>query len=391
MSQTDDTEVTAMPSSPTRTTIPFAVLALVAIASGSLALGAATSRDSVSERIYVTDVGGRVEVSTNGIAYEVEVDSTIALPSRIVTGNDGTLGIKQAETSISVAPDSEIEIPEAAADGQLIARIVQHRGNVFYDVAKREVGRFRVETPYLVAVVKGTQFNVAVGADNTMISLFEGSLEILTPDETDLIQLDAGEIAVRSREDIQIRVLGMDDAGPQAREPELGEVVARTAPAASTQGSVVRIGSTVEVQPPAVANVAVGTESTAKAQSGGVAEVQLGTPGAAHAVGAGSVDHGNHGADVRLDNGLHLGAANASISTETNVDLGGGNVAVGLDAGLLEVDLDVDVELDAELDLGTDAEVDAGEDTVDVGETVEELLDPLPDTLNVPGLLNGSR
>ena len=364
-----------MPISPTRTTIRFAVFASVAVASGSLALAAATSRDSGPERIYVTDVGGRVEVSTNGIAYEVEVDSTIALPSRILTGTDGNLVIKQAETSISVAPDSEIEIPEAAADGQLIARIVQHRGNVFYDVAKREVSRFRVETPYLVAVVKGTQFNVAVGADNTMISLFEGSLEILTPDETDLIQLDAGEIAVRSREDIQIRVVGMDDnaAGPQAGLPALDDGrVARTdrdTSASPAESVVVVPGAN-----PAIAEVA---------RQGGV-DAGPGKSDFGHA-------RGNERGGASVHGSVDVEVGPGPVSVDSNVDLGsaplaaGGTVVVGIDTG------PVDVELDAELDLGSDVEVDAGQDTVDVGGTVEELLDPLPDTLSVPGLLNDSR
>ena len=90
-----------------------------------------------------------------------------------MTGNDGTLGIKQAH-NIIVSLDSEIAIPEEAVDGNLIARLVQYRGNVFYDVAPREVSKLRVETPLLVAVIKGTQFNVAVQEDSTTISLVRG-------------------------------------------------------------------------------------------------------------------------------------------------------------------------------------------------------------------------
>ncbi|HVJ29627.1 MAG TPA: FecR domain-containing protein, partial [Gammaproteobacteria bacterium] len=69
--------------------------------------------------------------------------------------------------------------------------MVQRRGNVFYDVAPRDLGKLRVETPLLVAVIKGTQFNVAVQPDSTTISLFEGRLEIRTPDNNDVVQLNA--------------------------------------------------------------------------------------------------------------------------------------------------------------------------------------------------------
>ena len=104
---------------------------------------------------------------------------------------------------------------------------MQHRGNVFYDVAPRDVGKLRVETPLLVAVIKGTQFNVAVQEDSTTISLFEGRLEIRTPDDSDVVQLNAGEIAIRSRADGSIRVVGMDDervaAAAGRRPPRDGE------------------------------------------------------------------------------------------------------------------------------------------------------------------------
>ena len=149
-------------------------------------------------------------------------DSTVLLPARIVTGHDGTLGLTQAGTNISVSNDTDVEIPAEAVDGNLIARLVQHRGNVFYDVAPRDLGKLRVETPLLVAVIKGTQFNVAVQPDSTTISLFEGRLEIRTPDDTDVVQLNAGEIAIRSRTDGAIRVVGMDDdrvAAPRTAQP----------------------------------------------------------------------------------------------------------------------------------------------------------------------------
>ena len=141
-----------------------------------------------------------------GSATHVVTNSTVGLPARIVTGDDGTLGLTQAGTNITIASDSDVEIPAEAADGQLIARLVQRRGNVFYDVAHRDVGTLRVETPFLVAVIKGTQFNVAVQNESTTISLFQGRLEIRTPDASDIVQLNAGEIAIRGNTDNSIRV-----------------------------------------------------------------------------------------------------------------------------------------------------------------------------------------
>ena len=195
---------------------------LLSIVAASSHAGSKAVRVADGTRISVTAVAGDVDFTMAGSAVTVTPDTTVLLPARIVTGRDGTVGLTQAGTKISVANDTDVEIPAEAVDGNLIARLVQHRGNVFYDVAPRDLGKLRVETPFLVAVIKGTQFNVAVDDDGTTISLFEGSLEIRTPDDSDVIQLNAGEIAIRSLIDDSIRIVGMDDervAIPPAAPP----------------------------------------------------------------------------------------------------------------------------------------------------------------------------
>src|SRR5690606_1996794 len=111
-------------------------LLLASAVAGSASAAIEGARD---HRIFVTAVAGDVDVSMASVAVEPSVGDEVLLPARIVTGEDGTLGLVQSRTSISIAPNSEIEIPEAAHDGQLIGRLVQWRGNVFYDVEKRDV------------------------------------------------------------------------------------------------------------------------------------------------------------------------------------------------------------------------------------------------------------
>ena len=269
------------------------------------------ARDVGDSRISVTAVAGDVEVTMAGQAANVAPDSTVLLPSRIVTGHDGTLGLTQAGTNISVSNDTDVEIPAEAVDGNLIARLVQHRGNVFYDVAPRDLGKLRVETPLLVAVIKGTQFNVAVQPDSTTISLFEGRLEIRTPDGTDVVQLNAGEIAIRSRTDGAIRVVGMDD-----------DRVAAPRTAASRA-----VAAALDEQPaPRVVDLtnAIVLASDGVAAGGGRAEVGL---TAKPIVGG--------GLDLGLDAGTDIGASAAGTTASANVTLGGANVALdtGIDLG----------------------------------------------------------
>ena len=74
---------------------------------------------------------------------------------------DGAVGLIQGATIVNIGPDTVLEFPALKKVGGPIDRIVQPRGNAFYGIGKRGGRKLRIETPYLVGVVKGTQLNVA--------------------------------------------------------------------------------------------------------------------------------------------------------------------------------------------------------------------------------------
>lgn len=372
-----------------------------------------STRSGDANRLYVSAVAGNVSVTMAGAKSEVRFDSTVSLPARIVTGNDGMLGLTQALTTITVAADTDVEIPAEAADGQLIARLIQHRGNVFYDVAHREVGRFRVETPFLVAVIKGTQFNVAVQENSTTISLFEGLLEIRTPDGDDVVELNAGEIAIRSRVDGSIRVIGMDEERletPQAADRAAADdtLAAQRVDeeVAGLVDTVLGAGVAGTANLPADANLTLGAGAPTAdlgldlGKGTGLdtgAQVDLGLGSGTASAG---VDLGVGAANLGLDTGVDLGAAGVAVGLDAGVDLGAGSVDVGLDTG---VDLgagSVDVGLDTGLGLGLDLGLDFGGDNpiidldLDLGgdtdsDPVDDAPPPPPDDGLLGGLLGG--
>jgi hypothetical protein len=325
---------------------------LVASLSAGVVLAGSSRTPKEPARLAVTAVSGPVAVTMAGVPTPVQPESTVTLPARIVTGDDGMLGLTQAGTNITIAADSDIEIPAEAADGRLIARLVQHRGQVFYDVAHRDVGTLRVETPFLVAVIKGTQFNVTVQESSTAISLFQGRLEIRTPDASEVIQLNAGEIAIRGNADKAIRVLGMNEKRVQA--PRGGDgVVARADVANVDLGRIGAkiVSSTVgSVQPTTTAAPAVAVDLAPT--SGAVAAVDLGvgtTSGAGTAVNLGSTTTGGVSASIDLSSGatgagavVTLGDA-ASVGAHgtgsTGVDIAGAITAGGSTAPSVTVAL----------------------------------------------------
>jgi len=178
-------------------------------------LAPATALAIDSGDIVVVSVKGEVRVTNSGAPRAVRAGSVLDPPATLRTGRDGAVELRQGATTLSVGPETLLEFPALEKRGAPIDRILQPRGNVFYNIGKREGRKLRIETPYLVGVVKGTQFNVAAQDETTTISLFEGLLEVHAADESGVVDLRAGEIASRQREDSGVSVLKMgDDKAP---------------------------------------------------------------------------------------------------------------------------------------------------------------------------------
>src|SRR5690606_38119125 len=94
------------------TTITRASLAAVLLGATASIANAIGSRDDASNHaIVVTERSGEVSITANGSAHSAGAGSTLALPSRIATGADGFVALVQDQTRISIAPQSDVEIP----------------------------------------------------------------------------------------------------------------------------------------------------------------------------------------------------------------------------------------------------------------------------------------
>ncbi|HUQ11654.1 MAG TPA: FecR domain-containing protein [Steroidobacteraceae bacterium] len=159
--------------------------------------------------IIVANIKGDVTFTLNGAQRALKGGAVLTLPAVVHTGKDGSVELKQGATSIRVGPDTELNFPASEKHGGAIDRIVQPRGNAFYDIGKRDGRKLRVETPVLVGVVKGTQFNVTVLEGTSTFSLFEGRLEIVDVQGGGAVDLNAGEVVSRKRGDNSTSVLKM--------------------------------------------------------------------------------------------------------------------------------------------------------------------------------------
>jgi FecR protein len=329
--------------------VMLTALLMLAVSTGSVAAGSGPDGP-----IIVVAVQGDVRVSARGSARTVRPGSVIETPATINTGRDGRIELRQGATTVSVASNTHVDLPAVIAADGLIEHVSQPKGNVLYDVAKRPGRKLRIETPYLVAVVKGTRFNVAAEAESATVALFEGRLEVWTPDDSDVVQLNAGEIATRARGDRSIRVLDMDTGDAiRARSDSRSESDdSRSADAARTEPAT-----------DALAPIGTEDENSSRTTSGG-ATLAGGAVTNRVGVPAVSLDPKAAGTDIdatfklgHVPAGLHVPAA---MDIGAAVDLGAPAVDAGVAAGIEVGTLAVPVAADAGVAIGGSTAVDAG-------------------------------
>lgn len=348
--------------------LPAMMTALLMLVLSANALAAAPG----PEPIVVVAVRGDVSISTSRAARTVQPGTVIAPPVTILTGGDGHVELRQGATTVSIASDTRVELPATASADGLIERVSQPRGNVVYDVARRPGRKLRIETPYLVAVIKGTRFNVSAQDEGATVSLFEGRLEIWTPDDSDVVQLNAGEIATRGREDVRIRVLGMDT----------GDAI-RVRNAAPVEGTDTRPVDAVDGTPSDSRVVTVPSPSV-EAGTSATAVPELATTDVNADLPTVEVDRLE--AETDLDVFTKVESTSARIDVSSDVDMGAGELVLAPEATLgvadavtvgvdpeTTVDLAspaVDIAAAADLDLGsamtTDTTVGAAIEPADV-------------------------
>jgi hypothetical protein len=339
--------------------------------------------------IVVVSTKGEVSFTVNGAARTIRAGGVLEPPATLRTGRDGSVELRQGATTVSVGPETLLEFPALEKRGAPIDRVLQPRGNAFYDIGKREGRKLRIETPYLVGVVKGTQFNVAAQDESTTISLFEGLLEVRASDGSDVVDLKAGEIASRKRGDKSISVMKMDAGKAPTTSPRQpagsgsnsgdSPTPPRTPPSGSGGGTrhVDDDIAAIHVVPGVVDTL---NGSGASSGVGVAASVYEGVDAGANA----SVDaenaigvNTNAAVDVTpsgvaIDAGTRVDAGVVSVDAGAAVNLGGGEVDVGanasVNAGPVAVDTGAALNVGASgVDLTTSTSVDAGPVSVDAG------------------------
>jgi len=126
----------------------------------------------------VSKSSGEVWMSTSGVQEASLTSEAVFKPGdSIRTGRSGRVLLTRGEETILIAPNSVVALPDKPQDG-LSTTIIEQAGSILIKAEKRNVKHFQVETPYLAAVVKGTQFQVDVGQKGSRVEVLEGKVEV---------------------------------------------------------------------------------------------------------------------------------------------------------------------------------------------------------------------
>ena len=143
----------------------------------------------------VTKSSGEVWMGSGDVQQaSVRTDEVLKPGDTIRTGRNGRVLLVRGEESILIAPNSVIGLPAQKKEG-LSTTITQQAGSILLEVEKKNVKHFEVETPYLAAVVKGTQFRVTVSASGATVDVVRGQVEVADFKSGQIAQVMPGQHA----------------------------------------------------------------------------------------------------------------------------------------------------------------------------------------------------
>lgn len=272
----------------------------VIVAAGFLATFLGLS-PALADELTVTATTGKVAVIEHGRPVRLSVGAKLSPPVEIRTGADGAVDVQQLGSALHIGPNSTIALPEAASAGNAVDKIKQSAGYVLYNIKSRKSHPLSVETPYLVCVVKGTVFTIAVEEHATTVALMEGSLDISAPGVAEHVLLKPNESIRHADGEPRLSVRSSASASAIARSELRGDVsqvlpqtvqsgqMIQVARELADAGAAVAAGRTVATRQAPQLTSASGTHSGAGGSSGAVAS---GTAGAGNSGSGGSTNTG---------------------------------------------------------------------------------------------------
>ena len=274
---------------------------------------------AVAAEWVITRLSGTVYLVAPGIkAHRARKGMALHKGHTIATRRGARAVLQRGKDSIVVGPNTEFALSQYRSNDSKTT-LLQRKGTIDVDVETRGMPFFRVETPYLAAVVKGTRFSVSVHGKESQVTVQRGVVGVQDLASGQRSDLRSGQ-SVQSAPD---KFSGLKSVGKTRAAIQQGK------PAKPTFGKVPTGPSSTgtNVQQNSSGGI-FGTSSSANSGDRGSSGNTNGTSGSNSGAnrnsGSGNAGSGNSS----NSGGASAGASAGGTSANTSAGSGGANANV---------------------------------------------------------------
>ena len=190
------------------------VLRGIAVLMATSCLIAPSRAEGTLDWIVSAVTGQSPAIEQAAISGDLARGSVVQPSEQVSTGDDERVVLTHGQDVLELQPNTTVAVGGAGPNGMAtVVKLID--GTVHVKVGKRAPGRtFSVETRFLVATVKGTEFDVTADDDAAAVSVSEGTVAVQSDGGNRSVDVTAGRTAVASAAD--------DDATPDVSATPAG-------------------------------------------------------------------------------------------------------------------------------------------------------------------------
>jgi hypothetical protein len=292
----------------------------------------------------ITRISGTVYLVAPGIqAHRASKGMTLHKGHTIATRKGARAVLQRGNDSITVGPNTEFALSQYRSNDSQTT-LLQRKGTIEVDVETRGRPFFRVETPYLAAIVKGTRFSVTVTGNESRVSVQRGVVGVQDLASGQQSDLRAGQSVQSAPGKFNgLKSVGKSRAAIQQGtpgKPSFGDTPASLSPAGSKAQNTTTSGRDNAASGNGNANASSGnsgdrgSSSNANGNSGGNSGANSGGNSGANSSGssggnAGSGSGNSGSAGASNSGGASAGASAGGASAGASAGNGGANANAG--------------------------------------------------------------
>nr|WP_319484093.1 FecR family protein [uncultured Cohaesibacter sp.] len=191
----------------------FAICVALFLSLGAVVQAQETSNPA-SDAWEVQKLSGVAHVSVAGTEPVAVQNGQVLLAGQtLTTGPRTRLMLSNGKQHIQVSSNTTLSLPPEAETKPDMTVVRQTRGTITLSIDKQQSPHFKVETPYLVAVVKGTEFTVSLDDEWAKVRVHEGVVEVKNQVEDEAFDVKAGEAVTMNVASLSSGMAVLSDKG----------------------------------------------------------------------------------------------------------------------------------------------------------------------------------